>query len=254
MLRFLKSKVTLMIVLLSGLALASLAYFSSTKNMQLNTITEITSRDNITRTHGELRRKTIYKSRNSAVNIMSISPAGTLATSSGTYIKYDHKYYIMTVGHGIQGSCELIRIVVGSSMYECQELSVIDREEDYAFIEVGRIPELMPVLVPHSLPKRNQWRDSLAIHTDVVYTGYPNSIGPLTLDGKIVGYDDAGLIFFHSFAWPGSSGSGVFSEDGKLIGYVMEINLGFTEYGISVLEDIIIMVPIYRIDWEQLKQ
>ena len=254
MLRFLKSKVTLMLSIFFGLGLVSLSAFSSLKSAQLNSRTEIHSRQNITKSYSELRRRTIYKSRNSAVNVMSISPDGGLASSSGTYIRYNQKYYIMTVSHGIQGPCDLIRIVVGENMYECLELSMNDRKEDYALIEVGRIPELAPVQMPHSLPKGSEWRHSLSIHTDIVYTGYPNSIGPLTIDGKIVGYGENDLLFLHSFAWPGSSGSGVFSEDGKLIGYVMAVNLGFTEYGIGILEDIVIIAPAYKIDWEQLKQ
>ena len=75
-----------------------------------------------------------------------------------------------------------------------------------------------------------------------------------TLDGKIVGFNDNEDMFIHSYAWPGASGSGVFNEDGKLIGYIMAISLGFTEYGISVLEDIVIVVPLFKIDWDELEQ
>lgn len=254
MLRFLKSKAALMTIFFAAGALFFLAVFSSIENTKIDTSAEIRSRQNITRAHGEIRRKAIYKSRNSAVNIMSISPAGGLSSSSGTYIRYNQRYYIMTVSHGIQGPCDLIRIIVGDIMYECLDLSMINRKQDYAVIEVGRIPELSAVRLPRSLPRGDEWRRALSIHADIVYTGYPNSTGPLTIDGKIVGYGENDLLFLHSYAWPGSSGSGVFSGDGKLIGYIMAVNLGFTEYGIGVLEDIVIIAPVYKIDWEQLKQ
>ena len=34
----------------------------------------------------------------------------------------------------------------------------------------------------------------------------------------------------------------------------MAINIGVTEYGIDVLEDIVIVVPLFRIDWQEIDQ
>ena len=93
----------------------------------------------------------------------------------------------------------------------------------------------------------------MAIQTKIYYTGYPNGLGPFTIDGKVVGFDSSENIYIHSFAWPGSSGSGVFNEKGQMIGYTMAISVGATEYGIDVLEDIVIVVPLYKINWNMLQ-
>ena len=86
------------------------------------------------------------------------------------------------------------------------------------------------------------------------YTGYPNSTGPLTIAGSVVGYALGDFIYLDSFAWGGASGSGVFSSDGKFIGYILAIDIGQTEYGIDVLENIVIVVPAFKIDWGELSK
>ena len=83
----------------------------------------------------------------------------------------------------------------------------------------------------------------------VFYTGYPNRRGPFTFDGKIIGYSERGMFVINSFAWGGSSGAGVFTHDGILIGYVVALDIGVTEFGVDVLEDIVMVMPIFRVDW-----
>ena len=81
------------------------------------------------------------------------------------------------------------------------------------------------------------------------YTGYPNNIGPLTMTGTIAGFADSGHIFVNSYAWTGSSGSGVFDQNGKLIGIIMALDVGSTQYGVDVLENLLIVVPTHSINW-----
>ena len=52
-----------------------------------------------------------------------------------------------------------------------------------------------------------------------------------------------------SHAYGGASGSGVFSASGKYIGHVVAIDVGRTEFGVDVLENIVIVVPAFNIDW-----
>ena len=85
--------------------------------------------------------------------------------------------------------------------------------------------------------------------TRVYHTGYPNNMGPLTFDGTIVGYSDENYMYINSYAWSGSSGSGVFNERGKLIGYVLALDVGVSEYGVHILEDIVVVVPTSAVDW-----
>ena len=106
-----------------------------------------------------------------------------------------------------------------------------------------------PIEIPKDLPRGNEWRKSYSILNKIIYTGYPNLTGPLTLKGDVVGYAGEELIYIFSHAYSGSSGSGVFSTNGKYIGMIMAIDVGENELGVTVLENIVIVTPAYKIDW-----
>ena len=68
-----------------------------------------------------------------------------------------------------------------------------------------------------------------------------------------MGFNDNEDMFIHSYAWSGSSGSGVFNEDGKItlaISLAIDVGTGI-EYGPEVLENIVIVVPLFKIDWDE---
>ena len=251
--RFLKTKAIQLLKITIVTFFVVLAYLSANKSLQLNSKDSI-QHNNFSHNDKNIQHSIVKKSRDSAVNVMSMTDIGSVASSSGTYIRFKDNYYILTVGHGIVGECSFIRIVVDDNMYDCVEVVSIDKQVDYAIIQVEKINELTAIRIPKELPKNNKWRDNLSIQTDIVYTGFPNTMGPLTLTGNIVGYSPTEEIYLHSYAWPGASGSGVFNEQGKLIGYVMAISLGYTDYGINVLEDIIIMVPMFKVDWSTIEE
>ena len=85
----------------------------------------------------------------------------------------------------------------------------------------------------------------------VVYSGYPNSLGPLTISGKVAGTDGGEFIYLDSYAWHGSSGSGVFNSGGKFIGHIVAVDVGTTEFGVQVLNNIVLVTPSYKINWEK---
>jgi|TARA_R110000744_G_scaffold37555_1_gene85935 hypothetical protein len=120
---------------------------------------------------------------------------------------------------------------------------------DYAIIETEKISELSPVHILTQRPKNNDWLQSLAPLTSLVYTGYPNDLGPVTVEGKVMGYSAENHFYMHSYGWAGASGSGVFNTDGQLVGHIMALVIGETAYGISVLEDVVVVVPLFKIDW-----
>jgi len=249
--KFFATLLKMTIAFVIGAAFTVLTIESTQRSIELNRISEIQSLDNVSLNLSPRTQRTLRTSRNSAVQIMSASmESPVISSSSGTYIKLEDRYYILTVGHAIIGPCEMMRIMVDDEMHHCLEYARIDRFVDYAIIEVEQIPNRTPVKIPDAMPEPDEWVRSLSIHTNVYYTGFPNGLGPLSMNGIIVGYDVVENVYIQSFAWPGSSGSGVFNENGKLIGFVMAISVGATEYGISVLEDLAIVVPLYQIDWD----
>ena len=212
----------------------------------------ITSSTNISSHYDQSERKAIQKSRQSAVMVRStaLSFFGGTSTSSGTYFIATGRPYVITVQHGIHGPCWLIRIHTAQGSYECKEIVVMDEINDYAIIELNEhIQDRVPMRAPQDLPRGSQGHRAYSLLNKIIYTGYPNVIGPLTLRGDVVGYTPNEQIYIFSHAYGGASGSGVFTESGKYIGYVTAIDVGATEYGIDILENIVLVSPSFNVDW-----
>ena len=206
--------------------------------------------DNINMKLDPGNRMALKRSRNSVVRILSVTPNGAIASTTGTYIKAKGKHYIVTVMHGLLGPCADVRIWTENAGFTpCREIIVMNPIIDYAIIEIDELPLSEPVPIPRALPRGDDWLEALPNQAKLYYTGYPNSTGPLTFPGRIVGYADGDFVYMHSFAWGGASGSGVFALDGKLVGYLLAIDVGETVHGVDVLEDIVVVVPTFKIDW-----
>lgn len=233
-----------------------LVFTSILRNIQqLPTSDEIREYNNVSNALSEEAQQTIKKSRASTVRILSIGEEDGIAVSTGTYFTYDGDYYVLTVSHGILSDCENTKVWSPTVEFaDCAKIVINDPLVDYAIIQIEEMPSMKPVEMPDVLPRGKAWRPSLSAQTKVYYTGYPNSTGPLTLGGRIVGYADGGYFYIDSFAWAGSSGSGVFSADGKYLGYILAIDIGQTEYGVDVLENLVIVVPAFMINWSTLSE
>lgn len=201
--------------------------------------------------HSLTKKRAVERSRSSSVRILSFDVhAGMIATSSATYFEHKDEKFVLTTNHGLVGSCATIQIEADGKLYDCVEILVNDRLIDYAILKIDTIENRKPIAVPRDLVRNARgWKKTLSLLNQVVYTGYPNSIGPLTVEGSIMGFDPAGLIYVQSYAWSGSSGSGVFDNHGNLIGYIMAIDIGNTQYGTAILENVMLVVPIYKVDW-----
>lgn len=197
------------------------------------------------------QKKIIEQSRSSAVRVFSLSgQSGEVASSSGTYVTMFGHYYIITTQHGIVGDCQTTKIVVDGTSHDCLRFIEINKEVDYALIEIEQIKDRKAVQIPKTLATTNkEWRQALSIMAKTFYTGFPNGLGPLTIDGKIMGHSKEGYVYINSYAWSGSSGSGVFSYNGDYIGYVLAIDVGTGFAGPSVLENVVLVVPAYKINW-----
>tara|TARA_Y100000593_G_C4299752_1_gene332704 strand:+ start:940 stop:1713 length:774 start_codon:yes stop_codon:yes gene_type:complete len=197
-------------------------------------------------------RRAIEKSRLSAVRVRSTSLSfwGSTATMTGTYFIASNKHYVITVHHGIIGPCWLVVVDHRSTSSQCKEYVVKDEVLDYVIMELDEpLPNRTPIKIPQDLPAGTKnWENSYSLLTNIIYTGYPNTLGPLTLKGDVAGYAPEYLYVF-SHAYGGASGSGIFTKDGHYIGYLVAVDLGSTELGIDVLENIVIVAPSFNVDW-----
>ena len=249
--RFLKI-LSVFCFLSSLIILAGWATLENTFKTQENLppFTEIKERSNVSVGLPMQQRHVVRKSRDSAVRIISYSAAlDGISSLSGTYFQTFGKHYVLTVTHGLGNRCNFTKIIVDNKFFNCIEYTVTNVIDDYAIIEVDPIPIRSPIRIPQDLPKNQEWTKDISILMRVFHTGYPNNMGPLTFDGKIIGYSDDNYVYINSYAWSGSSGSGVFNERGKLIGYILALDVGVSEYGIDILEDIVVVVPTSIIDW-----
>jgi hypothetical protein len=213
---------------------------------------EFRSIDSMSNSFPVAARAGVRRSINSAVRIVSYAPqVGHVSVSTGTYFKHRDEYFILTVRHGIATlSCKMIQVEVDGTLYPCDEIVTYDERNDYAILLVGEIINRKPIKFPQDfVTKHREWIQTMSPLEPLVYTGYPNTIGPVTLSGRVMGISADEYVYFNSYAWSGSSGSGVFNSKGKIMGYIVAIDVGHTEYGIDVLENVILVVPHYRIDW-----
>ena len=234
-------------VLLTSMLCVYSVYVSS----KLPSHKEIRSTDNISKKLQVSQRQIVKKSRESTVRVLSINPeTGNIATSTGIYITAFKKVYILTVQHGIISDCENTKILVEGDFIDCGKFIAVDPYNDYAIIKLDqKIKNRKPIKVLRDIPRGKEWKRNLSVMTGIYYTGFPNTAGPLTFSGKIAGVTADEYIYVDSYAWSGASGSGIFSENGKLIGYIVAIDVGGTEFGAQVLENVIFVVPTYRVDW-----
>jgi hypothetical protein len=208
----------------------------------------IHSADKLSNSYTINEKQAVRHSVNSAVQVFSIKQGEfSLSSLSGTYFTHADKFYVLTSAHGIIGECSLIRVSHLKEQSNCVEITFIDHKKDYAVIEVAQMITRNPIKIPRRLanPKK-----SFNLLDKVYYTGYPNSVGPTTWTGTIAGLG-ADYLILQSYAWSGASGSGVFDEKGNLIGIVMALDVGRTQYGLQILNNFVIVVPTWNVEWHQ---
>lgn len=249
---YIKQKMYQFATILVILPLVLLAFYSSlsdNRDSPQDTIIQEAAPSNYYRTS---YKKAIKNSRSSAVRLLSLDIAsGMVSTFSGTYIKSYGNYFVVTVAHGIQGECEFTKIVYDQNVYECKKYIIVDELLDYAIIQINEIQNRRAIEIPKQLPHNKEWKGVFTLLNRVVYSGYPNSLGPLTISGKVAGTDGGEFIYLDSYAWHGSSGSGVFNSEGKFIGHIVAVDVGTTEFGVQVLNNIVLVTPSYKINWEK---
>ncbi len=247
-----KQVLQVMSVVLLGFAISLGIYISVSESIRMPTASEMSSLENVSGDLDSKESRAVDLSRQSILQILTTSEKRSgFSKMSGTYAMYGERFYVITAAHGVHGGCEYFFVATTEdNVYECIRYVLIDRLIDYAIVEIEQIPGRQPVELAHVIPSNREWNQETAVLNEVFYTGYPNGLGPLTFRGSVAGMSDENYMLLHSYAWPGSSGSGVFSYDGNMIGIIIALNVGFTGAGYDVLEDLVIVTPLFMIDWD----
>ena len=252
LLRFTKLTLQMIMVMLIGFGISLGIYISVTESIRMPSIAEMAALNNISNDLDYKETNIVDLSRQSILQVLSTSEKSSgFSKMSGTYAVRNNKFYVITAAHGVSGDCEHFFVATDSDkIYECIKYILIDEHVDYAIIEIEEVPDRKPVDLAKVMPSNREWLQETSALNEVFYTGYPNGLGPLTFRGSVAGMSSYNYIYLHSYAWPGSSGSGVFSYDGNMIGIVIALNVGLTAAGYDVLEDLVIVTPLFMIDWD----
>jgi len=188
-------------------------------------------------------------SRSSAVRVQ-IEYGGATVYGSGTYVKWKGNHMVVTAAHLFAfGGGTVNRdeaVITSPSEKVFGELVYIDEYVDIAVFAI-------PALKSRNPAKFNRAR-SFEIGDPVVYSGFPGPNQLLTFDGTLSGAGFGTDITIHSFAWPGSSGSGVYNSKGELLGVVVAIMVGGGPSGSQLIGSVIYVAPATLIDSAQLLQ
>ena len=165
-------------------------------------------------------------------------------SGSGNYFKLGRDRFIITAAHVVDGNNEIMILERG---YRLTPAKVVysDKESDIAIL----IP-VEKLRHTKALPFR---RDiSNQIGEKVYHCGHPAREGWHISEGLLTGTHTDTLLV-NTFAWPGSSGSVIFDQSGRVLGVLSAIRVA-TPFGFpDMIEHIVLASNIKMLDNKTLK-
>ena len=179
------------------------------------------------------------ESRQSTVKIVTLRGHG-----SGSYVRIGRNHYILTARHVVE-SVQIATIQAGNELV-IGEIVWRSESQDMALIQV---PELETRTASRIRTSNIQ---DLEIGDELVYSGYPSQYNLLTSGAQVSGRQN-GRYILQGFAWPGSSGSGIIDERGKIRGVLVAIGIEWVAGNPQLLETVVWMEPITASTWREIR-
>tara|TARA_Y100000593_G_C4310462_1_gene338093 strand:+ start:1309 stop:2052 length:744 start_codon:yes stop_codon:yes gene_type:complete len=170
------------------------------------------------------------------------APAGM---GSGNYFKLGKHRFILTAAHVVNGVNQ-VWIIEKGMVTTPAEIVYISADSDLAILRPVR-----KLRYTKALPFRRDINNQMG--EKIYHTGHPAMEGWHMSEGILTGTHED-VLMLNSFAWPGSSGSVVFDEHGRVLGVVSALRMDaimgiFPQY----IEHIILATNIKTLDQETLK-
>jgi len=183
-------------------------------------------------------------SRNSAVKVKVRDKSGRTARGSGTFLKFKKHHIVITAAHlFVTDPGELFvseAIIISPQEKVIGTLVYYDKATDIAVFTVPNLESRMAAQL--KVPSKYRVGDP------TVYSGFPGANNLLTLEGILAGRGFGSDLAMQSFAWGGSSGSGVFGKNGTFIGVLVSIMVGPNWPQSELVPDVVYVAPSTAID------
>lgn len=153
----------------------------------------------------------------SSVVIGIFTEMGQIGGGSGNYFKMGKHRFIITAAHVVSDPTTEIVIMEKGGKQTLADVVYLDQEHDIAIV-IPRERLRYTKAIPFRRDINNQMGEP------VYHCGHPAMTGWHISEGTLSGVREDTLMA-NTFAWPGSSGSIVFDQSGRVIGVVSAIRL-----------------------------
>jgi len=165
------------------------------------------------------------KAYQSSVIISAFDNGGEAATGSGNYMQVNTTKFILTAAHVVMGK-QHIMITEKSGFTYSAYVRYIDEGRDIAILKVYEN-------LQYTKSIEYTTESSRVVGREAFYCGHPDRNIFKVFEGRVSGKDN-GWIVIDSFAWPGSSGSVVFDNEGNVLGVISAVSVS-APTGVPVL-------------------
>jgi S1-C subfamily serine protease len=173
---------------------------------------------------------------NSSVIIYSILDNGMPAVGSGNYFKIRNHRFIVTAFHVVDGA-KRISIIERSGDVVFGKVVLVDEQRDFAVLKINEN-------LTYTEPVRYSIDETTLIGQPIYHCGHPNEVFFNLSQGVVTNKEDDFYIT-NANAWPGSSGSVVFSENGRVLGVISAVNVD-APYGLPQIIPYLVRIGIMR--------
>lgn len=187
------------------------------------------------------------KISDSSVKIVMFNGDVEIGHGSGNYFAHAGSGFVLTAAHVVNSELTM-KLSDGDNLVGMRVI-YIDFVNDIAIVMPERPLESI-------IPMRWILNKSKNLSgTGVYYTGYPSHYGKLLIKG-IVSADNGDGIVIQSFALPGSSGSVVFDNNGRVIGVLSAVGLHVSQFSPypSIQEDIVFIASVQHLDAKKIME
>tara|TARA_B100000963_G_scaffold90831_2_gene78198 strand:+ start:536 stop:1189 length:654 start_codon:yes stop_codon:yes gene_type:complete len=169
--------------------------------------------------HGDLytfANRGVSNAFNSSVIVNAFSNGGPVSLGSGNYFQIWNKHFVITAAHVIEEKSEVFLTERSGYTYKAR-IAYVDNFRDIAIL----VPE-EKMKFTKAVPYRPA--NGIDVGREIFYCGNPNEMYFSSYSGMISGTTQH-FILADTFAWPGSSGSVVFNDAGRVVGVVSSVAL-----------------------------